>query len=201
MTMKRDACLKLLARYIPDDIVVSTYTSAFDWMAIRPHPLNYLAVGAMGLASSHGLGIALAEPQRRVAVIDGDGSLLMNLGTLATVAGAGARNFFHFLSANGTYEANGGHPLPAAERLDFAGLARAAGYRAVFDVFNLEQFETELPAILAAAGPVFVVMHIEPGEDYPQQFAALHSANARAAFSARVAADRSQAADAGRSRP
>ena len=84
--MKRDLCLSEIARHRTDEIVVATYQSAFDWMRLQPHPLNYLAVGAMGLASSHALGLALGRPDKRVIVLDGDGSLLMNLGTLATVA-------------------------------------------------------------------------------------------------------------------
>src|SRR6266446_2335016 len=81
--MKRDECLKVLARHVTDaDIVLPVYSAAFDWIDIRPHPLNYLAHGAMGLASSHGLGLALGRPDKRVIVLDGDGSLLMNLGTL-----------------------------------------------------------------------------------------------------------------------
>ena len=85
--MKSIDCLKALARHVTDrDIVLPVYSSAFDWLQLRPHPLNYLAHGAMGLASSHGLGLALGKPDRRVIVLDGDGSLLMNLGSLVTIA-------------------------------------------------------------------------------------------------------------------
>ena len=62
--MKRDDAFRLLARHLTDELVVATYTSAFDWLAIRPHPLNYFAVGVMGLASSHGLGLALVPAAR-----------------------------------------------------------------------------------------------------------------------------------------
>lgn len=88
--MKRDEALQELAKYVRDDIVVATYTSAFDWLLIRPHPLNYVSVGAMGLASSHALGLAIGRPNLRVVVLDGDGSLLMNLPTLVTIAEVGA---------------------------------------------------------------------------------------------------------------
>ena len=66
----------------------------------------------MGLASSHGLGLALAQPSRRVIVLDGDGSLLMNLGTLVTIGKVAPQNLCHLVFQNGTYEANGGHPIP-----------------------------------------------------------------------------------------
>ena len=83
--MDRKHCLKAIARHVTDaDIVLPVYSTAFDWIDIRPHPLNYLSHGAMGLASSHALGLALGRPDKRVIVLDGDGSLLMNLGTLVT---------------------------------------------------------------------------------------------------------------------
>src|ERR1700681_1913920 len=127
--MDRIDCLKALARHVTEaDIVLPVYSTAFDWIDIRPHPLNYLSHGAMGLASSHALGLALGRPDKRVIVLDGDGSLLMNLGSLVTVAEAAPKNFFHFVIENGTYEANGSHPIPGRGRVDFAKLAQAAGY-------------------------------------------------------------------------
>ena len=93
MTMRRDEALRALIPHIHDsDIVVAVYQSCFDWLALNPRDLNYVAVGAMGQASSHGLGLALANPDRRVIVFDGDGSLLMNLGSLVTIAGAGVKS-------------------------------------------------------------------------------------------------------------
>ena len=68
-----------------------------------------------------------ASPDRRVIVLDGDGSLLMNLGSLVTIAAAAPKNLVHFVCDNGSYEANGGHPIPNP-KVDFAGLARSAGY-------------------------------------------------------------------------
>ena len=79
--MKRDDCLKALARHVTDaDIVLPVYSTAFEWIDIRPHPLNYLSHGAMGLASSHALGLALGRPDKRVIVLDGDGSLALLAG-------------------------------------------------------------------------------------------------------------------------
>ena len=81
--MDRKKTLAAIARHVTDaDIVLPVYSTAFDWIDIRPNPLNYLSHGAMGLASSHALGLALGRPDKRVIVLDGDGSLLMNLGTL-----------------------------------------------------------------------------------------------------------------------
>jgi len=77
----------------------------------------------MGLASSHALGLALGRPDKRVIVLDGDGSLLMNLGSLVTIGAAAPPNLYHFVCENGTYEANGGHPIPGRDKVDFAGFA------------------------------------------------------------------------------
>ena len=186
--MKRDACFQLLASLLPDDIVVSTYSSAFEWLAIRPHSLNYVAVGAMGLASSHALGLALAMPQRRIVVLDGDGSLLMNLGTLVTIAAAAPKNLIHFVSRNGSYEANGGHPIPAQGVLDFAGIARSAGYRHAESFSELSTFAERVPELLNAPGPTFVELHLEPGDTTPApDYEHIHGVRARREFSEALA--------------
>jgi phosphonopyruvate decarboxylase len=180
--MKRDACLRVLARHAPDDIVVATYSSAFDWMVIRPHPLNYLSIGAMGLASSHALGLALGRPDRRVIVLDGDGSLLMNLGSLATIAEAAPRNLVHFVCANGTYEANGGVPIPSRAQLDLVGFARAAGYPRCHQISELADFEARVADILREDGPVFVNLQVVPGQASPRDYAVIHGAAVRKTF-------------------
>jgi TPP-dependent trihydroxycyclohexane-1,2-dione (THcHDO) dehydratase len=126
--MKRDACLKVLARHRTDEIGVAVYQAAQEWLHISPSDLNYTFTGAMGQGSSHALGIALGRPDKRVVVLDGDGSLLMNLGTLVTIARAAPRNLVHCLCQNGTYETNGAVNIPGRGRVSFPGLAREAGY-------------------------------------------------------------------------
>jgi sulfopyruvate decarboxylase subunit beta len=180
--MKRDECFGVLASHCPGDIVVAVYSSAFDWVRIRPHALNYFAVGAMGLASSHGLGLALGQPGRKVIVLDGDGSLLMSLGSLVTVAAAAPRNFYHFVCENGTYEANGSHPIPARGKVDFSGLARAAGYSSVHQFDELGSFERDIAGVLAEPGPVFVDLKLVPGKPAPADYDSLYAASRRDAF-------------------
>ena len=160
--MRRDECFAALAAVRGDAIVIGTYTSAFEWERIAPSPLNLPATGAMGQASSHGLGLALGLPEQRVFVLDGDGGLLMNLGTLVTIANAKPKNLFHFLCENGTYEANGSHPLPGGN-IDFAGFARTAGYEHVYEFDEVTAFTTALPDVLAQEGPVFITLKIVPG--------------------------------------
>jgi thiamine pyrophosphate-dependent acetolactate synthase large subunit-like protein len=180
--MQRDQCLRALAAHVTDQIVIAVYASAFDWLEIAPRPLNYFSFGAMGLAAAHGLGFALGNPRRRVIVLDGDGSLLMNLGTLVTIGAAAPANLVHFVCRNGTYEANGGHPLPNPA-VDFNGLARAAGYPAVHDFAALEDFETRIGEVLIEAGPVFATLHLEKGALAPQfNYRRLDDPLLRAAF-------------------
>ncbi len=185
--MKRDACLRLLAARVRDEVIVATYQAAFDWMAIAPRDLNYLSIGAMGIASSHGLGLALGRPDRRVIVLDGDGSLLMNLGSLATVAAAAPRNFVHLVCVNGVYEANGSHPLPASERLDFAAIAQGAGIANTGKIETLGAFEAALPEIMSGEGPIFRALCVEAGSPSPQDYAYIHGAETRRRFKAAFA--------------
>lgn len=186
--MKRDLCLEILAGHVTDEIVVATYQAAFEWMVIKPRGLNYVSIGAMGQASSHALGLALGRPDKRVIVLDGDGSLLMNLGSLVTIAGAAPRNLLHFVCANGTYEANGGHPLPGAGPIDFSGIARSAGYAPVEEFAELTDFEARVGALLRADGPAFATLRVEPGAAYPQDYVKIHGAEVRQAFKAALAA-------------
>ncbi|MCG8356864.1 MAG: thiamine pyrophosphate-dependent enzyme [Kiloniellales bacterium] len=180
--MKRDDALSILARHYPDGIVVPVYQSAFDWMAIRPHPLNYLCTGAMGQAVSHALGLALGCPEEKVVVLDGDGSLLMNLGALVTVANAAPKNLVHFLCYNGEYEVNGRFPVPGGRALDFAGVARAAGIAQAFTFADTADFEARLEALLSLEGPVFAALLVEPGAAHPQDYVAIHSEESRRTF-------------------
>lgn len=180
--MKRDECLKVLAQHHTDEIVVPVFQAAFEWIAIKPDALTYLGVGAMGQASSHALGLALGRPDKRILVLDGDGSLLMNLGTLVTIADVAPSNLIHFVCNNGTYEANGSHPIPGAGCVDFAALAQAAGYKRTYTFAGLAQFSAEIGDVLKQQGPIFVVLQVVPGEHYPQDFDILHSAARRREF-------------------
>jgi phosphonopyruvate decarboxylase len=186
--MTRKEAMEALLTQAQNEIIVAVYSMAFELTAQRTdNPLNYTSVGAMGIASSHGLGLALGRPDRKVIVCDGDGSLLMNLGSLVTIGNAAPPNFYHFLCENRTYDVNGGHGIPGQERVDFAALARAAGYRRVHAFSSAGEFRRDVGAILKEAGPAFISLRIEPRDqateapsanDYPP----LYTAQGRAAF-------------------
>lgn len=182
--MQRKACFEKIAELRDGAVVVATYTSAFEWHRVDPDPLNFVSVGAMGQASSHALGLAIGLPDTKIVLLDGDGSLLMNLSTLTTIANAAPHNLVHFVVENGTYEANGGHPIPARGKVDFAGMARAAGYAQARSYDGLNRFAADLPDLLAASGPVFAALKVEAGDapplDYDYDW--LHSADRRREF-------------------
>ena len=108
----------------------------------------------MGGASSLGLGLALARPDRRVLVLDGDGSLLMQLGSLATVAGAAPRNLVHLLFKNGVYHTSGAQGIPGGLSVDFVMMAKGAGYRTTRRrSATSDDFKRRLPELLTRRGP------------------------------------------------
>jgi sulfopyruvate decarboxylase subunit beta len=174
--------LKAFARQRKDEIVVAVYTAAQEITHIAPHDLNYTFIGAMGQGSSHALGLALGRPDKRVVVFDGDGSLLMNLGSLVTIANQGPKNYVHCLCENGCYETNGSVPIPRADHIRFTELAKAAGYRNTYEISDLGDWEKKLPDILKEEGPLFVDLKVEAGEVYPEDFRRLYSFDHREKF-------------------
>jgi phosphonopyruvate decarboxylase len=157
--MRPEDVLTVIAAGRGGALCVPTMTTAPAWRAIAPDDLSVACVGFMGGASSLGLGLALARPDRRVLVLDGDGSLLMQLGSLATIAGAAPRNLVHFLFKNGVYHTSGAQAIPGGLVVDFVTMARGAGYRMACAVTELEDFRKRLPDFLIAEGPLFVELH------------------------------------------
>ena len=116
----------------------------------------------MGQTTSAALGLALAQPNLKVVLFDSEGSLLMNLGILATVAGKQPKNFYHFLMDNECYATTGGQPVPNSQNVSYAGMARGAGYPATYEFDDLEDFAANVDGILNEPGPVFVAMKVVP---------------------------------------
>ena len=183
--MRRDLAFRILARHVRGEIIVPVYQAAQEWRALKPdHALTYYSIGAMGQASSAALGLALGRPDKRVIVLDGDGSLLMNLGALVTIASQRPPNLIHFVCENGMYEANGAHPIPGQGGVSFAGLARAAGYAKVHEFSELGAFEAGIAQILRDDGPGFADLKLVPGEPPPQDYDFIHGKAAREIFRA-----------------
>lgn len=167
----KDALVALHEARGERDVVVTTMATARDWMTLPQQPLDVVFVpSAMGHATSLGLGIALAQPSRRVVVCNGDGSMLMNLGSLVSIAGSGATNLTVVLFDNGVYEVTGSQPTPASSAVDFAAVARGAGFGSVFEFSVLDEWRQHVGKILSASGPVFVWLRVEetPGVPGPK---------------------------------
>src|SRR6476620_5667040 len=122
------------------DIVVTTMGAAREWMIRGARDTDLVFVpSSMGQATSVGLGLALAQPKRRVIVVNGDGSMLMNLGSLVTITAVAPANLVVILADNGVYEVTGSQPTPGAAAgrasgasIDFAAMARACGFESVY---------------------------------------------------------------------
>lgn len=131
------------------------------------------SVPLMGGAAGLGLGLALAQPQRRVVIVDGDASLLMELGSLVTVAQAAPRNLLHAVIRNGTQFTGLANLQSPAAGFSFAEAARNAGYRHAERIDDGAQWAERFPALLAMEGPVFVELGVDPlpqraGEGFAQ---------------------------------
>ena len=164
----KDALAAVHAARDPRDIVITTMTPARDWMLLPQHPLDMVLVpSAMGSAPSLGLGLALAQPNRRVIVCNGDGSMLMNLGSLVSVVNAGATNLVIIVFVNGTYEVTGSQPVPGSGVVDYAALARAAGFESAYTYTSHDAWRRDIRQVLEATGPTFVALAVEPVHDQP----------------------------------
>jgi sulfopyruvate decarboxylase subunit beta len=166
--LTKDEVLAPLAALRTNEIVVTTMGTVRPWGALSSHELDFASAdSAMGHAADLALGLALAQPARRVICLNGDGSMLMSLGTLAVIGEQTPRNLILFVFENRTYEITGNQATPGAGRVDFAGVARACGFASVFSFVEPAAYRDQLPQVLAAEGPTFVLVRTEPGEEPP----------------------------------
>ena len=146
-----------------DAIVIPTGTSGRHWADITTNKNRDMNLGgAMGHTTSAALGLALGLPDEQVVLFDSEGSLLLNMGIIATIAGKKPENFFHILMDNECYATTGGQPVPNAQEINYAGVAKEAGYAATFSYDNLEDFANNIGDIMKETGPVFVALKIVP---------------------------------------
>jgi len=154
--------LKIFAAHRGDAIVISG-RGGKHWMGLSDTIFDLpLGDPAMGGHSGFGLGLALARPDKRVVLFDSEGDILMSLGQLPTIAEQAPANFYHFILDNEVYATTGGQPVPNSKNVDYAMIARGAGYPRAMNIADLETFSAELPGILAAPGPVFVSLKVWP---------------------------------------
>ncbi|HEY5349535.1 MAG TPA: thiamine pyrophosphate-dependent enzyme [Candidatus Lustribacter sp.] len=167
--MLKQEAIDLLAKHRNGAISVTTMQTAAPWhLGGHTNAFHLEASACMGSASSLGLGLALGTPDRKVVVLDGDGSLLMQLGSLVTIAGHAPRNLYHFVFANGHYESSGNQPLPGNGKSDFVALARAAGYAVALRCSTAEQLDRALPDVFAREGPALIELVVERDDATPR---------------------------------
>jgi sulfopyruvate decarboxylase subunit beta len=157
--MRRDEVLQILAKHRTHELVLTTMSTAQEWPAYSQSEFDFNAIGTgMGHLPDMGLGLAVACPDRKVLIFNGDGSMLMNLGVLVSIANTAPRNLILFVFENEIYEVTGGQPIPGRGRTSFAAMAEGAGFPRTFEFAELSAFDKELPNILKVDGPVFVTV-------------------------------------------
>ena len=157
-----DAIRAVVAAADEEPIVASLGHPAYDLFAAGDRPANFYTWGSMGLASSIGLGLAVAQPDRRVYVIDGDGSLLMNLGSLATIGWQRPANLILVVLDNAKYATTGGQDTATAHGVDLEGAARAMGLTQSATVTSVEALGGVLGQAAQANGPWTIVARLDP---------------------------------------
>lgn len=161
---RRDVLERILAATSVDSdvIVATTGFTGRELYSIDDRPNHLYMVGSMGCASSLGLGLALARPDLRVVVIDGDGAALMRMGAFATLGALGPSNLVHLVLDNGVHESTGGQAT-VSPRVSFAGVAAACGYGLALEGDDADIVDQALTATTSCDRPVFGHIVIEPG--------------------------------------
>ena len=164
--IKNIDAIRIVDEHRGDAVIIPTMMASHEALGLPAvtsrEEFDLPTTGAMGKASSMGLGLALARPERKVIVLDGDGSLLMNLGSLVTVGNKAPQNLYHFVFDNGVYAVTGGQPIPGAGKASFQGMAREAGYAAAYEFDDTEELVSEIDRVLAEKGPVLVSLKVVP---------------------------------------
>ncbi len=159
MTLRE--ALEILAVHRGQRIVVTTMSSVGVWPSLSDTPLDFAYIpSSMGQGPPLGLGLALAQPERGVIVLNGDGCTLMNLGCLVTLANH-PTNLYLLILDNGLYEVTGGQAVAGAGRTDFAGLARAAGIPRVYAFDSADAWGMGAAEALTGQGPVVICLKVE----------------------------------------
>jgi len=161
--LERRAVMRALVADRGDLLVISGLGSTtYDLAAAGDHPLNFYLWGAMGGAAIIGLGLAQAQPTRRVLVATGDGEMLMGLGALATIAVQRPKNLALVVIDNERYAETGLQETHTAHGCDLAGVASAAGFQAVHSVRTEAELAALVPLLHQAPGPLFATIKVTP---------------------------------------
>jgi thiamine pyrophosphate-dependent acetolactate synthase large subunit-like protein len=159
---RTDLTARLVGKLEHEEAVIGGIGNTnFDLWAAGQRPQNFYMLGSMGLAFPIALGVALAQPERRVIALEGDGSLLMQLGCLSTIAMLAPKNLTLIVMDNGIYQITGGQATPAAAGADLVAIARGSGIAESAWAADEEDFERLVEAALAATRPHLIAAHID----------------------------------------
>lgn len=163
--MNRETATKLLAERLTDEVVVTGLGQAtLDMQKHADRDLNCYTFGSMGLCSSVAFGIALARPDVKVIALDGDGSMLMNLGQLCTMANTAPPNLSVIVWDNEVHQTTGGQPTATAFKSNLTSIAFGAGFEKAYDVRNGEELTALFDRIIAGErGPFFADVKVDKG--------------------------------------
>jgi thiamine pyrophosphate-dependent acetolactate synthase large subunit-like protein len=161
MAMALREALEVVAAHRGEKLVITTMASVGIWPSLSDTAFDFAYLpSAMGQAPALGLGLALSQPERGAIVLNGDGCMLMNLGSLVTIA-AHPANLFLIVLDNGLYEVTGGQIHAGAGHVDFAGMANAAGITRVFAFNTLQEWQNAADQALSGPGPVVIWLKVE----------------------------------------
>jgi thiamine pyrophosphate-dependent acetolactate synthase large subunit-like protein len=157
-----DITSRLVARLQNQEAVIGGIGNTnFDLWAAGHRPQNFYMLGSMGLAFPIALGVALAQPERRVFALEGDGSLLMQLGSLSTIATLAPKNLTMIVMDNGCYQITGAQPTPAAAVADIVAIATGSGLANSAWAADEVDFERLVDQSLSASAPTLIAVRID----------------------------------------
>ena len=157
-----DLTSRLVAKLKNEEAVVGGIGNTnFDLWAAGHRPQNFYMLGSMGLAFPIALGVALAQPERHVFALEGDGSLLMQLGSLTTIATLAPKNLTMIVMDNGVYQITGAQPTPAATVSDIVAIAMASGIHSSNWAADENDFERLIDQSLSTPGPSLIGVRID----------------------------------------
>lgn len=163
--MKRIEAIQVIMAGVRDALCVhATGMISREAFASADSPESFYMIGSMGLNSAIGVGLALTLPNRTIAVVDGDGSLLMNLGILATVGALGLPNFAHFVLDNASYGSTGGQPT-ISDAVPLERIAAAAGYKYTSRVKDVGDLRLELIQLAKRPKPLLLLAEVARGNE------------------------------------
>ena len=161
--MNRKEAIKIISKRIGDDpIIAANGFISRDLFDVCDKRSNFYMIGSMGLASSIGLGVAILNPKKRIFIFDGDGNILMNLGSLTTIGSVVPKNLLHIVFDNSSHESTGGQPTNTS-KIHLEKIARASNY-VVFKTNTEKGFEKLLKNIKTLQGPIMILVKVQASQ-------------------------------------